>query len=398
MKDLKPEATQHDTIAKTKEYLAYIMERVGLIASEYLYKKRNDNTVHPKRIIGQGTYGCVTLPSVPCEDSITKDYTGLVSKVLSDEEAKKEIKEGKSISSFDVLVSGTRGEIDARYKYGVYALDKCAFPLKDSRELKSFNEAKDSQGHPCMAKKPLGSVVHLEMAAGDLAVLKTVKLTDMHFWYKPLRNILEGYVNMHNNSYYHLDAKPNNMLWFSYATDGIPVTTKINDFGLTLTSKDPEFLQKNVPFKTPWFNFPPASFPLATKFFHKEQQEVIINARKAIEYFSDESVRLKSVPSSSYNAEGIANVLKSLWHLNPDQLSARIDLYGFAIALDNLIFGDFGEQKNILNIKNENLRKVIEHQIHLLARFINKLSNMEYSSVQALKAYDNILVRLWKNP
>ena len=45
------------------------------------------------KVIGEGSYGCVHNPSLYCEDAISQDRNGKISKILATEYAEKEMKE-----------------------------------------------------------------------------------------------------------------------------------------------------------------------------------------------------------------------------------------------------------------------------------------------------------------
>ena len=215
------------------------------------------------KIIGEGTYGCIASPALPCALTKDEDFVGLVSKLLSPEEAEKEFNEGARLASIDQLVSpeSTRRTIKARYRFGVYAINACS-ASKDATEVRAWQEAvqhfKKTQKQTQCDVEDRTELVHMEAAQGDVSLLKhaapTALKTFVAPWLRALQNALLGLVNMHVHHMFHFDVKPANMLWFGRID--APLTVKLTDFGTTASSNDKGF-RNALAFYVPWFNFAP---------------------------------------------------------------------------------------------------------------------------------------------
>jgi hypothetical protein len=355
---------------KARVYKKHLASRRGLVASELVYGVDKTHVL-PKRIIGQGTYGCVTLPAIPCEGSREMDYEGLVSKVLNEAESLKELEEGKNLSSADVLISGEPHTLSARYRYGVYALDRCAFPLLDENEIDSFDSAANG---PCRAgqARALGYVLHMERADADFSRGRSlVTASNYKPWLLALKNALDGLANMHAHFTYHFDVKPQNMLYF-LNEDKSPRTIKLNDFGLTCTLDNPKF-RESIAFYVPWFNFPPAATLIASRIMYNNVN-LQSAVEKAVEYFPASDFKIECVDEELYSKGGILRTAE-LWSggLSKHELASRIDLYGFALSLDKCY------------------DKVPSDMQTVLANFCTCLTEMKWGTERAVREFDLLL-------
>lgn len=59
------------------------------------------NHVNKKSVLGEGSFGCVFTPAFPCEGHAIAEYDGLVSKVTTENEAKKELEISQLLKSID---------------------------------------------------------------------------------------------------------------------------------------------------------------------------------------------------------------------------------------------------------------------------------------------------------
>jgi serine/threonine protein kinase len=238
------------------------------ISESTLYKLNSffGGEVSLKRKIGEGSYGCLFYPAFPCEGHDESEYINLVSKVLTKEEAENEFKMGEILKQNDILVSGNAGQLNAKYKYGVYALDNCHFPLEQPLEVSTF--LKPIQGKECKGRpdKPnlqgniYDYVVHMEMAQGDVysafekdRILRDpdVSLLD---WINSLENVLDGLHTMHTNHIYHFDLNSKNVLYFGNKIK--PETCKLIDFGLTIQINTPSFSEFYSQYNNNWNQLP----------------------------------------------------------------------------------------------------------------------------------------------
>lgn len=294
--------------------------------------------VLPKRLIGQGTYGCITYPAFPCDGHVEQEYAGLVSKVLSAKESKQEIEQGARLSGIDTLIAGAAGTLSARFKYGVYALNRCRFPFRDVQEVESW---KTTANGPCLAGngrlESLGWIVHMEQAGGDCDTIEALPARNdvVNNWLVALRNALEGLANMHAHGVFHLDVKPQNMLWFG--DELAPTSIKLNDFGLTMRGDDPK-LDQSYALTLPWWNFPPSACIAAALLkpgtLEEKKDAALDKYVESTEYHRTRNDRfVNSVAAINYLPRGI-RIDAYLGTLQ--DLCASVDVFGFALTLDYL--------------------------------------------------------------
>jgi len=349
------------------------------------YKKTKRNVL-PKTKIGEGSYGCLFLPAFPCEDHDEEEYEGLVSKVLTRSEAKNEFEISKILKLIDVLISGVSGTLSARYKYGVYALDQCHFPLSDPRQIDAFNTTRKTCKGSLFKKgdeEPYDYVIHMEKADGDLEyafhkkkILSRLPKLNLNIWIDGLLNILNGLENMHKFNVYHFDLKLGNTLYFGNIE--APTSCKIIDFGMSRHIKplttffDMYINKKETPlqFILPWnYHLPCAPLIFIKKMFEEKggvsekDSKVLVDETVSIWEFYEKNL----INGNYYNFVkhlSKETILHSLYYYKNKEsvldLAKSCDLYGFVLLLDSLyeIPMDSEENKNklqgILNFMFEN--------------------------------------------
>jgi hypothetical protein len=216
-----------------------------------------------RAIIGEGSFGCIVTPALSCDNQNTAaELSRLVAKVMTKEEADKELEEAARLSRIDILVTppDTAGTSRARYKFGVYALRSC--PLtRATEELDSWKAAiiEHETAHPGLSKCGNADrtvVLHIEAAVADCSRMgQGTTAAYARAWLPALRNLAMGLQNMHARGFVHFDAKPENFLFFG--SKAAPSTAKLTDFGQTRHVSDKEF-QNASAFNMPWSNYPPA--------------------------------------------------------------------------------------------------------------------------------------------
>lgn len=216
-----------------------------------------------RAIIGEGSFGCIVTPALSCDTQNTAaELSRLVAKVMTKEEADKELEEAARLSRIDILVTppDTAGTSRARYKFGVYALRSC--PLtRATEELDSWKAAiiEHETAHPGLSKCGNADrtvVLHIEAAVADCSRMgQGTTAAYARAWLPALRNLAMGVQNMHARGFVHFDAKPENFLFFG--SKAAPSTAKLTDFGQTRHISDKEF-QNASAFNMPWSNYPPA--------------------------------------------------------------------------------------------------------------------------------------------
>ena len=341
------------------------------------------NTRNPKvKIIGVGTYGCVTIPSFPCSSNESlKINDELISKVLDKESALLEMKEAKFLSKIDILVKGEENTKTARYKYGVYALSMCKFPVGKPYHVEAF---KNATGIVCdigTVDGDLNYIVHMERANGDCSVFEKLNKTfllQLDHLTKPveklllskLKNVLNGLINMHSYKVYHLDVKVQNMLYF--LTDN-NMTIKLADFGATSHLNGKNFKDSH-PFHVQWFNFPPASYLVGYYFLNKKTfptNTMFTKAEKGYQKIYNNLI----IKERKYKEDMFEDVdLFISQGKTFEDLACAVDMFGFATAVK------FFEKYT----KNKETKKLIHD-------FCVRAAAMSMTDSETLHEYNNIL-------
>lgn len=298
------------------------------------FKKSPQKVQNPKiKIVGVGGYGCVTVPAIPCS---INDYfydPDIISKVTDKESASVEMNQAAKLIQIDTLISGIAGTKTARYKYGIYALNSCLFPVGNPYHVQAFRNA---TGKPCDIGTVDGSlnwIIHMERADGDVDILRSVSL-NTKVWIQKLENVLDGLLNMHKNKIYHFDMKPANMLFVG--DKFAPTSIKISDFGETCSNTSREFKDSSA-FNTIWFNFPPAAKILGEYFIKGKSinKNSISRHAIALKKYGKKYIECNYRRKPQELEEDIENFLKQDKKL--EDLAQSVDIFGFSLALFYII-------------------------------------------------------------
>jgi len=192
-------------------------------------------------IIGRGTYGVVNYPAIPCRDAEDGADVGLVSKLLSTEDAEEEYSETKEVSA---IARATIGK-EAAVRYFTFPVGP---PCMISKEEVS------KQSVQAYADQSLGSalgiirsaieqpdkyrVLHMPYGgiAGNVFTAAAIKRNDMAALNSFKQNLIETFENgllpLNKKGVYHKDLKLDNVV---VNDDGV----RIVDWGLGLVRKSP---------------------------------------------------------------------------------------------------------------------------------------------------------------
>ena len=205
-------------------------------------------------LIGDGTYGCVTKPSLKCANT-NVNYSNKVSKVMLRQDAKDEYNEMKSITN-----------IDGIHKYIVSLPDMCSpvYNKHFSKTLKTCNNER-FEG----AVKGDFKLLILEDGGVSLRqfsdkIVSTLSPHDIHIFFSRVYNLLEGLCFFYEHNIVHHDIKARNIV-YNIETSEI----KFIDFGLmkkrsVLISESKR--NKNQ-LAQKWDNFPP-EYDAANKYYY----------------------------------------------------------------------------------------------------------------------------------
>ena len=207
----------------------------------YSINANKHKTKKNSQIIGQGAYGCVYKPYIPCKKRSIRLPNGstqnLVSKFMYTNEANKELKEFKIIHQADPtnkfhLGIPTICQPDYNNKSIVADLKQCVL-----NETDNLYETQSDKKQFSVLTFPYGGV-NLK----DFVKTHLDKFTDLNkideFWEKCVLNLFDGLVMFRNNNIIHYDLKPHNILF-----DKATMSMKYIDFGMM--KKRSEFISES---------------------------------------------------------------------------------------------------------------------------------------------------------
>lgn len=165
-----------------------------------------------RKIIGEGSYGCVHKPSIHCENPPTPDfdYKDYVSKFMKNKDAEKELREFVVIAKYDP---------NNEFHLGIPI--KCKPELTpeiidDIRHCKHINQ------HDLINTPDIFSLLLIKYGGPDLAsfcknymsdYIKTDKLLKSDQFWTEAHHLLKGLQFFKNNNLIHYDIKPQNILF-----------------------------------------------------------------------------------------------------------------------------------------------------------------------------------------
>jgi serine/threonine protein kinase len=180
------------------------------------------------KMVSKGAYGCGFIPALLCEGNMERDKDGF-SKFMKKENAEKEWEERDIIS-----------KIDPHYQYSVYPSRKCAFNIN---KASSFNDI-NSCGEQILSNVNVNTFKDdiktkyalLQMPVGGVALSKiNLNQQTAPFILKSFKQLFDGLIFMHANSFYHLDIKTDNIVAMKNANN--QYNFRYIDFGLSRSAQ-----------------------------------------------------------------------------------------------------------------------------------------------------------------
>lgn len=236
-----------------------------------------------RKVIGEGSYGCVQQPSIPCENLPSPDfnYDEYVSKLMKNKDAQKELRQFIVIANYD-----TNNE----YHIGRPVLCKPELTedvLEDIEKCHYFKKT-DIVDNPDDF-----SLLLLKYGGPDLATfckdhiknfLKTNKNNKSdHFWLE-VQHLLKGLKFFRDNNIVHHDIKPQNIL-FNLDNGKLMFI----DFGLMNTTSDIIEKSKTDQNNLAVFHW---SYPFETGFMGKRIYDFYKNTPKSMSIFRNALVKM----------------------------------------------------------------------------------------------------------
>lgn len=177
-------------------------------------------------LIGQGTYGCVFRPALPCRGN-TRNRPGQISKLMDASDAEEELKQRDLFRS-----------VDPTQKYFLYPFEICDPKLPFDKK----NRVNDCSV-PMTVRKILQS-----LDGGESIQNINVDRADYPALFQSISNLFEGLEKAHAKDIVHNDIKPDNIV-VTKTADG-KFNSRFIDFGISFKWDDLDALSKNK--KTPF--------------------------------------------------------------------------------------------------------------------------------------------------
>jgi len=176
-------------------------------------------------LIGQGTYGCVFRPALPCKTN-TRNRPGQISKLMDGADAIEELKQRDLFHS-----------IDPDQRYFLYPFEICdpKLPFNANNNVKNCKV-------PMKVRKILQS-----LDGGESIGSIKLEVDDYPAFFNSITNLFEGLEKAHAKDVIHNDIKPDNIV-VSHVKDHF--NTRFIDFGISFKWDDLERLSANK--KTPF--------------------------------------------------------------------------------------------------------------------------------------------------
>jgi len=175
--------------------------------------------------ISKGTYGCAFKQPLKCKGEPTRRPDNLISKLMSPEDAKLEIIQGRHYK-----------RIDPEAKYFITDAGSCEF---DETSLEPQNKmdmcANYNEKTKRYIQRPITNrtLVFYEDGGQDLSDLRLFSSYYVTF-FEGLNNLFEGLAIAHENKIYHLDIKPSNIVLLNKGV----ISPRFIDFGISVSKKE----------------------------------------------------------------------------------------------------------------------------------------------------------------
>lgn len=248
----------------------------------------------PRKVIGEGAYGCVQKPSLPCETlpSLNFKYDDYVSKFMKNKDAQKEFSEFVVISKYD-----TKNE----YHLGTPIMCK---PELTSENIDDISKCKYIEKTEIIDNPDNYSLLLLKYGGPDLSsfcknhistfLKKNKHLKSYKFWFD-VHHLLKGLKFFRDNNLIHYDIKPQNIL-FNLKTGKLMFI----DFGLMNTMTNIIEKSKNNTNNLAVFHW---SYPFDTGFMNKNMYDYYTNTKKSLSKF--ETAMVKMIINDQPNVYGL---------------------------------------------------------------------------------------------
>jgi serine/threonine protein kinase len=344
-------------------------------------------------LIAQGSYGCVFRPALKCSDE-TKRQDGVVSKMLTTNEAKKEINENKVINKIDETnlyhlppPKICKAEIEHFSEPGI---SRCKVIRGRSRNKFSILQYKDGGIE-------LGTFLQESKTNNFFSNEKNIK----NFFFS-MYNLFVGLDDMYNNDFIHSDIKTQNIVYD-------PDKMKFNfiDFGLSGTVN--KLLQKsNSIWGVGYFCYPyEVNLLEYDNYYYLKNPETIfwfprllntLYVRSYAKTIDNKIFYNGSIYKPTWENPNILETYKSLVEtLSFDKLSKeivrKIDVFSMGIVLADVLGVITNKKINATQISSTS--KTLFRSLHsLILNMVNPLYTTRFNATQVLEYYEKNIMPL----
>ena len=337
----------------------------------------------PPKIIGEGSYGCVAKPSLPCQGSTRRSYKNKVSKIMLSKYANLEYIEMKAITN-----------INGIDKYIVSLPDLCV-PVTDEKfkrtlkdcENKKLLKASDNDFRLLVYED---GGVSLNLFTRD--VLPSLNESDINIFLTRIHHLLEGLCFFHKNDIVHHDIKSRNIV-YNIETNVI----KFIDFGLVKRRSQliRESKTNTNSMAQEWDNFPP-EYEFANRSEYAYYKMPYDHFIERLAYTFDaysfgrmlKELLVKIVPYSGNNYEGIKELFVLADKMSDKNIETRdYDIFKLPAEYKRILqkFGIWNTNKGRPSVKSVHLQKKLGKIIDMSAEEMSSLEHALMKPCGAMK-------------
>lgn len=347
-------------------------------------KRKTKKAYKGGKMVAKGAYGCGYKPAIRCEGEDERE-PGVFSKVMSSEEAEKEMK-----------ITELLQPIDPEQKYFLYPLKLC----KLNKELLDPIENNLTKCNVIYDE----DAVLLQFREGGLSLDNyNIRTKNAYAFFRDFRHFFEGLVILQEAGIAHLDIKFENLV-FKHTEDG-GFSFRFIDFGLTS-----EITEYN-PILHAYYDYRP--WPYEIKFAWKTFNHNKIKLEKFIEANSHVVSFIKG-----YDLEKLNSLYENMDKMKREEkwplAKSKVDVYSLGVVLaiffqelipffeSGVVFNKKMGTFTILEKERNNpfINGVVNELLYPMYNFLQKILDLDYRSrldaKQALEEYSALLPAIKK--
>lgn len=302
------------------------------------------------KVLGQGSFGCVVYPNVPCDYNQERYRPPTVEPMVS-----KIFIKNDRYYKMEQIMSRKISKWDPKGKYLIVPIDSCMSKRYNVEKNKAFSQCENIPAN--MDRFPQIVMPYAGNTLNNLFVNYYItygKKYPVENWIRMLNNLLLGVYVMVKNQYVHQDIKPDNIL----VNNGV---AKLSDFGLTVPFNEVYNYYKNERISHPYYYYPPEYLFASYYYMNKcqdecDEKEMLKLWEEYISYVGPkaqtnyEYYLTQNKPAGTIVNDVIRNKLNNIlyrykqnprqWIQNITRYIDRIDIYAVGmtcVAIQNLL-------------------------------------------------------------